>query len=140
MQDDALSCADEAYKPRCAPSVLITFINMMMFNKEQPESNIPLGCSQYMFEGQGLLQMICLYLALACIPVMLFGKPLYVTYVNRNKSPEKSYVSNPLHCLRQYWLSRVISNMMTRANRKCPTFARYKLLRNLTRSSSRRSI
>jgi len=47
-----------------------------------------------MFEGQGIMQMVCLYLALACIPVMLFGKPLYITYVKKRKSPGKSYVSS----------------------------------------------
>ncbi|EZA48636.1 hypothetical protein DMN91_001368 [Ooceraea biroi] len=83
------STSDEAYQPRCAPSVLITFINMMMFNKEQ--ANIPTNCSEYMFEGQGILQTVFLYLALACIPVMLFGKPLYITYKGKNKSPGKSY-------------------------------------------------
>jgi len=87
-----LSCADEAFQPRCAPSVLITFINMMMFNKQQ--TDVPDGCSQYMFEGQGIVQQVCLYMALACIPVMLFGKPLYVTFVKKRKSPGKSYVSS----------------------------------------------
>jgi V-type H+-transporting ATPase subunit a len=65
---------------------------MMMFNKQQ--TDVPTGCSQYMFKGQGIMQKVCLYLALACIPVMLFGKPLYITYMKKRKSPGKSYVSS----------------------------------------------
>jgi len=34
--------------PRCAPSVLIMFINMMLFKHTKPFD----GCDEYMFEGQ----------------------------------------------------------------------------------------
>lgn len=34
--------------PRCAPSVLIMFINMMLFKHTTPFD----GCDEYMFEGQ----------------------------------------------------------------------------------------
>ncbi|XP_051173623.1 V-type proton ATPase 116 kDa subunit a1 isoform X2 [Leptopilina boulardi] len=64
------------YKPGCAPSVLITFINMMLFGS----SPVQEGCSEFMFEGQKPLQLVCVYLALICIPVMLFGKPLYIKF------------------------------------------------------------
>ncbi|XP_063991034.1 V-type proton ATPase 116 kDa subunit a1-like isoform X1 [Diachasmimorpha longicaudata] len=62
-----------AYTPTCAPSVLITLINMIL----QGESRVPDGCSAFMFEGQAVLQNVLLLAALACVPVLLFGKPLW---------------------------------------------------------------
>lgn len=86
---------DEGRRPGCAPSVLITFINMMLFKN----ANVPAGCSQYMFEGQDILQKVLLFSALACIPVMLFGKPLFITCSKKIRTSGKTYVSNTLFCL-----------------------------------------
>jgi len=85
---------DPGRRPGCAPSVLITFINMMLFKS----TVMPQGCSEYMFEGQDILQMVLLFTALLCIPVMLFGKPLFVLFSKRLKRPGKFYVSNSLSC------------------------------------------
>jgi len=71
--------------------VLITFINMMLFKN----AVVPEDCSQYMFEGQDILQMVLLFTALLCVPVMLFGKPLFILFSKRLKIPGKIfYVSN----------------------------------------------
>ncbi|XP_011135525.1 V-type proton ATPase 116 kDa subunit a [Harpegnathos saltator] len=70
-----------AKSAKCAPSVLITFINMMLFK----HSNMPPGCSEYMFEGQDILQLVCFFTAILCIPVMLFGKPLYILSTRAKK-------------------------------------------------------
>ncbi|XP_032687657.1 V-type proton ATPase 116 kDa subunit a isoform X2 [Odontomachus brunneus] len=72
---------DSPRSSKCAPSVLITFINMMLFK----HSNMPEGCSEYMFEGQDILQLTCFGAAILCIPVMLFGKPLYVLSTRASK-------------------------------------------------------
>lgn len=61
------------FKPGCAPSVLNTFINMLLFKHSKMEE----GCHEYMFEGQEILQWCLVLIALLCIPIMLFGKPLY---------------------------------------------------------------
>ncbi|XP_012230815.1 V-type proton ATPase 116 kDa subunit a 1 isoform X2 [Linepithema humile] len=74
-------------RPGCAPSVLITFINMMLFK----EAKVSLGCSQYMFDGQAIVQKVFFFCGIACIPVMLFGKPLYVMYTKKVRSAGKSY-------------------------------------------------
>ncbi|XP_068157461.1 V-type proton ATPase 116 kDa subunit a 1 isoform X3 [Drosophila tropicalis] len=60
------------YSESCAPSILITFIDMVLFNtpKTPPE-----GCKVYMFWGQSFIQTVFVLVALACIPVMLLGKP-----------------------------------------------------------------
>ena len=62
----------------CAPSILITFINMVLFKSVDYDSSDPLACSPYMFSGQGALQRILVLLAVACIPWMLFAKPFYI--------------------------------------------------------------
>ncbi|XP_075232016.1 V-type ATPase subunit a family protein Vha100-2 isoform X2 [Lycorma delicatula] len=62
--------------PRCAPSVLITFINMMLFKKpDVKESDSP--CEYYMFPYQETVQLSFMIISLLCIPVLLFGKPVY---------------------------------------------------------------
>ncbi|XP_076292008.1 V-type ATPase subunit a family protein Vha100-2 isoform X1 [Lasioglossum baleicum] len=76
---------DHAYSPTCAPSVLITFINMIL----QGEATMAEGCSQYMFPGQAIVQYVCIGIAIVCIPVMLFGKPVYFLISKRSKSRGK---------------------------------------------------
>lgn len=63
-------------------------------------SNMPVGCSEYMFEGQNILQLICFGCALLCIPVMLFGKPLYIiaTRARKLKNTGKVLVSDSVLC------------------------------------------
>lgn len=69
------SAADERirFRPGCAPSILITFINMMMF-QEANEGDA--GCDPYMYDGQVAVQKGLLIVAIVCIPVMMFGKPV----------------------------------------------------------------
>ncbi|CAL7935729.1 unnamed protein product [Xylocopa violacea] len=85
---DAAS-TDHAYSPTCAPSVLITFINMILMG----HSDMAEGCSEFMFPGQAVLQMVCIIIAALCIPVMLFGKPIYFL-VKRSKKKEGKVLSN----------------------------------------------
>ncbi|XP_069358262.1 V-type proton ATPase 116 kDa subunit a1-like isoform X2 [Maniola hyperantus] len=70
---------DPALGSSCAPSVLIIFINMMLFK----ESIINPPCKPFMFDGQDIIQKIFLAVAFLCIPVMLFGKPVYEIMVAR---------------------------------------------------------
>jgi len=62
------------YDSHCAPSILITFINMVLL--KSPE-NVP-PCEPYMFWGQGGLQSLLVFAAFLCIPWMLLAKPLHV--------------------------------------------------------------
>ncbi|XP_022825411.1 V-type proton ATPase 116 kDa subunit a isoform X1 [Spodoptera litura] len=59
----------------CAPSILITFINMMLF-KHDPNTR-PV-CDDTMYAGQMGIQKFFVILALLCVPVMLFGKPYFI--------------------------------------------------------------
>ncbi|XP_015127661.1 V-type proton ATPase 116 kDa subunit a isoform X2 [Diachasma alloeum] len=76
---------DFAYTPTCAPSVLITLINMIL----QGESRVPEGCSEFMFAGQAVLQKVLLLGALACVPVLLFGKPLWFLFSQKLSNKKK---------------------------------------------------
>lgn len=72
----------QQYTPGCAPSVLILFINMMLFGKAQPQD----GCKEFMFEAQPQIQKVFVIVAVICIPWMLLGKPLYIKFT-RGKAP-----------------------------------------------------
>ncbi|XP_013103354.1 V-type proton ATPase 116 kDa subunit a 1 isoform X4 [Stomoxys calcitrans] len=69
------------YSASCAPSILITFIDMVLFNTPKPP---PTGCEVYMFGGQHFFQVVFVLIALACIPVMLLGKPLQIMKQRKN--------------------------------------------------------
>lgn len=62
---------------QCAPSILITFINMVLLKPYQPLED-PTHCSAYMFAGQFTIQRMLVILALLCIPWMLFAKPYHI--------------------------------------------------------------
>jgi V-type H+-transporting ATPase subunit a len=47
---------------------------MMLFG----ENKYPEGCNEYMYEGQQLVQTVCVLVALLCIPWMLIGKPVWI--------------------------------------------------------------
>jgi V-type H+-transporting ATPase subunit a len=60
----------------CAPSILITFINMVLFK----DSNvITESCkTPYMYAMQGGIQRLLVLCAFVCIPWMLFAKPILI--------------------------------------------------------------
>ncbi|XP_034448408.1 V-type proton ATPase 116 kDa subunit a isoform X1 [Hippoglossus hippoglossus] len=61
--------AYNVHTSRDAPSLLIAFINMFLFNYNDP-SNKPL------YSGQAVVQSLLLVIALACVPCMLIVKTL----------------------------------------------------------------
>lgn len=66
----------------CAPSVLITFINMILCK----DGVYPEVCeSEYMFSGQYYLQKLLLVFALLTIPWMLFAKPIMLMKERKSK-------------------------------------------------------
>lgn len=65
------------FTPGCAPSILITFINMMMLKKA---ANVEPDCSEYMYNGQDSVQKCLLISAVLCIPVMMLGKPVWAQH------------------------------------------------------------
>lgn len=74
-----------ADKPGCAPSVLIMFINMMLFKSTTPLEH----CEEYMFESQHNVETIFIAIGLCCIPWMLLGKPLYIKMTRKQQGHVK---------------------------------------------------
>ncbi|XP_012215569.1 V-type proton ATPase 116 kDa subunit a 1 isoform X2 [Linepithema humile] len=73
--------------PGCAPSVLITFINMVLF---KPSVKIGL-CEPYMYGGQAGLQKFLVVVALLCVPWMLLAKPVMMM---RNRKKQHYQLNN----------------------------------------------
>uniref|UniRef100_A0A2A4IT45 V-type proton ATPase subunit a n=1 Tax=Heliothis virescens TaxID=7102 RepID=A0A2A4IT45_HELVI len=67
----------------CAPSILITFINMMLFKHD---ANTRPVCDDYMYAGQMAIQKLFVIVALMCVPVMLFGKPYFIMKEQKQKA------------------------------------------------------
>jgi V-type H+-transporting ATPase subunit a len=74
--------SEQPHSPGCAPSVLIMFINMMLFKT----SPILDGCDEFMYSFQGTLQRTFVFIGLLCIPWMLLGKPFYVMMSRKKHS------------------------------------------------------
>merc|ERR1719369_1393368 len=73
---------DKLTTERCAPSILITFINMVLFKDNDRDSK---ECEAYMYAGQEAIQKLLVVVAVICIPWMLLAKPLITR--NRPKAP-----------------------------------------------------
>ncbi|EGK97124.1 AGAP003711-PC [Anopheles gambiae str. PEST] len=69
------SATDVVYSEGCAPSILITFINMVLFKAPDEHTG---DCSPYMFAGQSGLQKFLVVVALLCVPWMLLAKPILI--------------------------------------------------------------
>lgn len=90
------------YDSHCAPSILITFINMVLFSSPKaPEAtdDNPTPCSPYMFAGQSFFQTLFVLGGLACIPWMLLAKPVHI--MRSRKEAKVSILMNDyngIHC------------------------------------------
>ncbi|XP_018403724.1 PREDICTED: V-type proton ATPase 116 kDa subunit a-like isoform X4 [Cyphomyrmex costatus] len=73
--------------PGCAPSVLITFINMVLFKPATEVGN----CDPYMYGGQSGLQKFLVVVALLCVPWMLLAKPILMM---RNRRKQHYQLNN----------------------------------------------
>ncbi|KAL7022202.1 hypothetical protein ACKWTF_012176 [Chironomus riparius] len=66
----------DPHSAHCAPSILITFINMVLFKKSTVLTE---ACeTPFMFAGQEFLQKVLVLSAFICIPWMLFAKPFII--------------------------------------------------------------
>ncbi len=66
---------------RCAPSILITFINMVLFRGSESEAN----CDGSIYGGQRGFQSFLVIMAVICVPWMLFAKPYMVKKAHEQK-------------------------------------------------------
>ncbi|KAJ8737108.1 hypothetical protein PYW07_000379 [Mythimna separata] len=66
---------DDERNTACAPQILILFIDMVLMSETKPANE---GCQiAYMFPSQRLVQIILVLTAVACVPVLLLGTPIY---------------------------------------------------------------
>ncbi|OTF80690.1 hypothetical protein BLA29_006667 [Euroglyphus maynei] len=72
----------DAGRAGCAPSILITLINMFMF--KMPEEKDPCYLKDEMFTNQFTIQSVLIILALLTVPVMLIIKPFYLLFKHRS--------------------------------------------------------
>lgn len=63
--------SDFKLSPACAPSVLLMFINMVLFSSNPEVAN----CDANMYSGQEGFQKFLVILAVLCIPWMMLSKP-----------------------------------------------------------------
>jgi len=75
------------YGTHCAPSLLLTFINMFLL-KDMNAGGPGKGpgeeyCDGYLFDGQKGLQNFLLFVGVMCIPWMLIAKPALIFYQRR---------------------------------------------------------
>ncbi len=67
----------------CAPSILITLINMFMMKKAKDED--PCYLTEPMYAYQDSVQLVLLALMAVCIPWMLLIKPFYLRHKHNKK-------------------------------------------------------
>ncbi|XP_060657179.1 V-type proton ATPase 116 kDa subunit a 4 [Drosophila nasuta] len=72
------------YNSACAPSVLITFIDMMLMKTSEGNSK---GCNEGMFPNERLVEYVLVLIAFAAVPILLAGKPIYL--MHRQKKLKK---------------------------------------------------
>lgn len=80
---DTENAATNQFSEHCAPNLLITFINMMLFKAADPDSKLSAICKgheTYMYAGQQQVQRVLVLIGLLMVPIMLFGKPLHIHF------------------------------------------------------------
>jgi len=76
---------------RCAPSILITFINMALFKTNEYEPACETG---YMYAGQKHIQRLLLIVALSMVPILLFVKPFIQMREHNQKASARRHNVN----------------------------------------------
>ncbi|XP_065574356.1 V-type proton ATPase 116 kDa subunit a 1-like isoform X3 [Artemia franciscana] len=70
------------FSEACAPSILITFINMVLMKSAETTGN---ECESMMFAGQEGIQKFLVIIALLCVPWMLLAKPFLLRSQNKKR-------------------------------------------------------
>ena len=126
-----------ALSERCAPSILITFINMVMFRGSETQK----GCEASIYAGQKGFQSFLVILAAVCVPWMLLAKPLCIrrAYKKRlaaelcqGKSEEEGLEEKPGTKFLLYppaiEASKEVANLTERKNPHTPVMLCYVML------------
>jgi len=81
------AAAERENQSDCAPSILITFINMAMlsYGEEKTTPPTPDCVTVFMYPHQEAVQKIFLLVAVLAVPVLLFGTPIVFLMERKNK-------------------------------------------------------
>lgn len=85
------------YSEYCAPSILITFINMILWNNpDDPENKQyeEVCKTAFMYSGQLGLQRFLVIVAVFCVPIMLFAKPYITIKRHKDKMLRKAHLGS----------------------------------------------
>ncbi|XP_034480191.1 V-type proton ATPase 116 kDa subunit a [Drosophila innubila] len=74
------------YNSACAPSVLITFIDMMLMKTTELEVKT---CNKGMFPHERMLEYVLVLIAFCAVPILLAGKPIYLTRRQKRLTKER---------------------------------------------------
>jgi V-type H+-transporting ATPase subunit a len=77
---------------QCAPNLLIELINMFFLKTSSLNDDGSVSCRE-LYPGQAGLQKFLIVIAVLCIPVMLFGKPV-VLYLRHKKKSQVRFSEN----------------------------------------------
>lgn len=69
----------------CSPLILILFIDMVLLSTTKPVEE---DCDAYMFASQEKLQRLLVVIAVICVPIILFGTPVYLNKIYKKKKEE----------------------------------------------------
>lgn len=69
----------------CSPLILILFIDMVLLSTTKPVEE---DCDAYMFSGQERFQRMLVVIAVICVPILLFGSPVYLHRSYKKKKEE----------------------------------------------------
>lgn len=84
MYSASMAPPDLPYSEKCAPNLIIVFINMMLFNFEDKPAR---GCETvYLYKGQQVIQVILVLVSVCCVPIMLFVKPFFLRKQHAQKA------------------------------------------------------
>merc|ERR1719228_1891796 len=91
-QNDPVKHAEDPFNEHCAPNLLITFINMMLFKPAEHDEKMDHCVSEsgiyteiYMYPGQDIVQKMLVIIGVLMVPIMLFGKPIYIMCNRRSR-------------------------------------------------------
>jgi len=90
------------WSEHCAPNLLITFINMMLFKEADVDENLKkchvngMNYEIYMYAGQAMVQKALVLTGVLMVPIMLLGKPLHKLYRKRQEAARRGTMRDDL--------------------------------------------
>lgn len=88
--------SDNPISGACAPNLLIELINMFFLKDSSINMDGSINQCVVLYSHQHIVQTLFVIVAVLCIPVMLFGKPIYLYLEDKKKSKNLSVRSGDI--------------------------------------------